>query len=126
MDGELCMIERKMDRKEDETLKVEEFQNWVWVYDVEPADPDQPNYDRVYFTGDNVFPTDLDAHEFARWYRQNTNLPWRSGKSWAMEDPQTGTLISSIELVWNWWAYVYEWDGTPNPSATTRYYDGSS
>jgi hypothetical protein len=65
------------------------------------------------------------SYYFIDYKKLLTYLPWSTGKSWAKNDPATNILISSTQLVWFWWAYNYEWNGVVNPSALTRYFDGS-
>jgi len=111
-----------------EEIKIEGFKHWVWVYNVEPT---TGRNDRVYFTGDNFLQPLYGEYDL--WpnsykvgnYWPLTYLPWRTGRSWAKGDPDTGILISSTSLIWYWWAYYYNWNGDKYPSARTRYYDGS-
>ena len=145
IEGLSNLIDTKIaDWNEGQTWKVEEFPHWVWVYGVEEGNSIlHPGYDRVSFTGDNIY-TGVDVHFWPYEYtvgsgvKVSTNLPWRSNVSWALA--MTGSkAISSPEMVWKWkpyqynswlnpqtqkWVYWYDW--TPiSPTIFTRYYDGS-
>jgi hypothetical protein len=110
-------------------LKVEDFHHWVWVAGVDDTyDADNSKVDFTWSGSDvhNIQGVDSKGTPLKYlWPKADTYLPWRSDKSWAKGDQSTNTLVSSTELVWRWWAYDYVWGGTANPSAKTRYYDGS-
>ncbi|MEM3397407.1 MAG: hypothetical protein QXD64_08810 [Thermoplasmata archaeon] len=120
------------------TLKVEDFQHWVWVYGVERYDG---HNERVLFTGDNIYSGEkaniwpVEYQVGSQWI--STHFPWKSNVSWAHN--QVGSkAISSPEMVWKWrnyqfnkwqnpqgqWIYWYDWSPV-SPTISTRYYDGS-
>jgi len=124
----------------DDVWKVEEFPHWVWIYEVEVGTSQlHPGYDRVYFTGDNIY-NGPDGDLWPIYYsingkRPSTYLPWRTGVDFA-PNHYGEIAISSTEMVWKWkcyqfskkwenrWIYYYDW--TPvSPTIYTRYYDGS-
>ncbi|MEM3413775.1 MAG: hypothetical protein QXE27_07525, partial [Thermoplasmata archaeon] len=129
------------------TLKVEDFQHWVWVYGVEPnkgEDSYGQEVDLVKFTETGMPFFDMpynsgkprDGKEY--WpqmyyfsnYRFSTHLPWTSGISYHESTP-----ISSTEMIWWYRQYDptsvekaaghYTAGTLGSPTIFTRYYDGS-
>ncbi|MEM3397408.1 MAG: hypothetical protein QXD64_08815, partial [Thermoplasmata archaeon] len=121
------------DWNEGVTLRVENFQYWVWVYGVEQG---TDNYDRVYFTGDNFLSPSKGMYDEWPKISQSgilTYLPWRGGVS---KNEKSGKFISTTEMVWKWKQYspdgydasgkpYYLWGEPQWPTIFTRYYDGS-
>ena len=124
------------------TLNVENFPHWVWVWGVEENDGDgdrvpdtqyrdsynQP-YSTVHFTythliGQNLFDVEhaerWPTHYYVSGKLVSIYMPWFSG--FKQTDRK---YISTTELIWYWHASDYNPSGSPSPSATTRYYDGT-
>ncbi|MEM3525231.1 MAG: hypothetical protein QXQ54_06265 [Thermoplasmata archaeon] len=126
------------DWNEGVTLRVENFQHWVWVYGVEytPKEEKDPVYGdpvngipgqrfvRVFFTGDNIYtgmhkdwwPTSFKVESSAI----QTFLPWMVGDSmWGRTASSSGQTVRQ----------AWEWKTSPSvelsPTTTTIYYDGS-
>lgn len=85
-------------------LDVEDFANWVWVYDVEEGVRDHSNQicSKVGYTGDNIPNVDDDTvTDYNYWPESGTYLPWKVSYS-----DYKGKMISSTPMVWYWQQYT--------------------